>query len=336
MSGKATSFDVAELAGVSRSAVSRVFTPGASVSKKTAEKVRLAAEQLGYRPNVLARGLLTGQSRLIGLVVAYLDNHFYPAVLEKLSNALQARGYHVLVFMASEDDDNVDAVATEILDYQVDGLILASVAMTSRIADRCRASGVPVVLFNRRQDESGEIAVVSDNFEGGRLLAHHFFDLGRRNIGHIAGRSDASTQRDREAGFRFGLSEVGLGLIACETGDFDPELARAATHRMMSSGLKPDAIFVANDYMAFAVLEVLRYELGLRVPEDVAVAGFDDVAAAAWPSFDLTTVRQDAEAMVARTVDHLMTAIEGAPVKQRSDVPVRLVERGSTRVQRLP
>ena len=97
---KVTSFEVAKLAGVSQSAVSRVFTPGASASKKTVEKVRHAAEQLGYRPNVLARAMVSGKSRIIGLVVAYLDNQFYPDILEKLSSALQAEGYHVLVFLA--------------------------------------------------------------------------------------------------------------------------------------------------------------------------------------------------------------------------------------------
>ena len=332
MSGKATSLDVAELAGVSRSAVSRVFTPGASVSKKTAEKVRRAADTLGYRPNVLARGLLTGRSRLIGLVVAYLDNHFYPEVLERLSNALQAQGYHVLVFMASQSDDSLDTVTTEILDYQVDGLILASVSMSSDITERCRAMGVPVVLFNRRQGEAGERAVVSDNFEGARMIAHHFADCGHRRVGHIAGWRDASTQADREAGFRKGLEEVGLTLSAREVGNFQQEAAQNAARRMFDRPDHPDSVFVANDYMAFAVMEVLRGELGLRIPQDVAVAGFDDVASAAWRSFDLTTVRQDADAMVRLTVDTLMTAIDGNDASSAIPaLPVELVVRGSTR-----
>ena len=110
---KVTSADVARLAGVSQSAVSRVFTPGASASKKTVEKVRAAADQLGYRPNSLARAMVSGRSRIIGLVVAYLENHFYPEALEKLSNALQARGYHVLMFMAPNTTDSIDEVIEE-------------------------------------------------------------------------------------------------------------------------------------------------------------------------------------------------------------------------------
>ncbi|MEL6799892.1 MAG: LacI family DNA-binding transcriptional regulator [Pseudomonadota bacterium] len=328
--GKVTSLEVAERAGVSRSAVSRVFTPGASVSAKTADKVRRAADELGYRPNVLARSLMTGRSRMIGLVVAYLDNHFYPGVLERMSNALQARGYHVLVFMTSQDEGNLDRVAEEILDYQVDGLILASVAMTSDIAARCRASGVPVVLFNRRQGEEGEIAVVSDNRAGGRMIADHLVGLGRTRIAHIAGWDGASTQRDREEGFMEGLAAAGLPLFARESGDFRPEAAQAAARRMFSGDERPDALFVSNDYMAFMVMDVLRSELGLRIPEDVAVASVDDVPVSSWPSYDLTSVRQDAGAMVAATVEMIVAKIEGTAAVVPGPLPVALIVRGST------
>ena len=135
---KVTSAQVAERAGVSQSAVSRVFTPGASASPKTVAKVRKAATELGYRPNALARAVVSGRSRIIGVVAAYLDNQFYPDVLEKLSNALQKRGYHVLVFMASQRAGNIDKVVEEILDYQVDGIVAASVALSSDLTKRCR------------------------------------------------------------------------------------------------------------------------------------------------------------------------------------------------------
>jgi DNA-binding LacI/PurR family transcriptional regulator len=138
---KVTSVDVARLAGVSQSAVSRFFTPGTSVSKKTADKIRVAADELGYRPNVLARSLITGKSRIIGLVVAYLENYFYPEVVEQLSKALQVEGYHVLVFISSLTADHTEQIMQEILDYQVDGIVLASVSVSSGLAARCRAAG---------------------------------------------------------------------------------------------------------------------------------------------------------------------------------------------------
>ena len=169
-SQKVTSAEVALRAGVSRSAVSRVFTPGASASKETIRKVRTAAEELGYRPNILARAMVSGKSRIIGLVVAYLNNQFYPEILEKLSNALRERGYHVLVFMTSRTEGNIDAVVDEILDYQVDGIIAASVALSSDLSARCEAAGVPVVLFNRTQDGDALSDVTTDNYGGGRTF----------------------------------------------------------------------------------------------------------------------------------------------------------------------
>lgn len=329
---KVTSLDVARHAGVSRSAVSRVFTPGASVSPSTAERVRAAADALGYRPNRLARSLLTGKSRMIGLVVAYLDNQFYPTALEQLCAALEAEGYNVLVFMAGQTTTGLDEVVEEILDYQVDGLILASVALTSDIAERCTARGVPVVLFNRRQESGEAVAVTSDNVTGGRMAAERLIAAGCKRIAHIAGWEGASTQRDREAGFMEGLRAAGMGLYAREVGDFRPDRAKEAARRMFSGSAPfPDAVFVANDYMAFMVMDVLRQELGLKVPEDVSIIGFDDTAVAGWPSYDLTTMRQDSKAMVVATVAALVAQIDGAEATPVPPLPVTCVERGTVR-----
>lgn len=324
--------DVAERAGVSQSAVSRVFTPGASVSKKTAEKVRQAATELGYRPNALARAVVSGRSRIIGLVVAYLENQFYPDVLEKLSNALQAQGYHVLVFMASKTAGNIDQVVDELLDYQVDGIIAASVALSSDLSRRCRAAGVPMVLFNRSQDDPAMSVVTSDNHAGGRKVAEFLIAGGHQKIGHIAGWEGASTQRDREAGFREALAEAGVALHSREVGDFHMDIACEATRRMFAQD-PPDAVFVANDHMAIGVMDTLRYELGLRIPEDVSIVGYDDVAGAAWPAYNLTTVRQRANAMVAATVDILMAKIADPQTPPRWDtIDCPLIIRGSSRI----
>jgi len=332
-SSRVTSADVARRAGVSQSAVSRVFTPGASASPETVEKVRKAARELGYRPNVLARAMVSGRSRIIGLVVAYLENYFYPEALEKLSNALQAKGYHVLVFMASQTAGNIDHVVDEILDYQVDGIIAASVALSSDLAQRCATAGVPIVLFNRTQEGHAFSAVTSDNFGGGWKVAEFLAAGGHARIGYIAGWEGASTQRDREAGFRAGLAAAGRTLAAREVGNFVMEDARAAARRMFSGPERPDAVFVCNDHMAFAVMDVIRHELGLRVPEDVSVVGYDDVPPAAWRAYDLTTVRQRANLMVERTVDLLLAQIDDpdtVPREEAIDSP--LILRSSARI----
>jgi DNA-binding LacI/PurR family transcriptional regulator len=331
-SEKVTSVDVAKRAGVSQSAVSRVFTPGASASKATIEKVRRAAAELGYRPNVLARSLITGRSRIIGLVVAYLDNYFYPEMVERLSVALQQKGYHVLVFMASPTVGNIETVLQEILDYQVDGIVLASVSMSSILAAECAALGIPVVLFNRDQDDDRLSSVTTDNRAGGRAIAEHLIALGRERLAYIAGFEGASTQRDRERGFRDGLEAAGRDLYAHGVGNFQHPQARDAALRMFDRPAPPDAVFVANDHMAFAVMDVLRFELGLKVPGDVAVVGFDDVPLAAWRAYDLTTFRQRVNRMVAETVTTLIDHIDGGATEpRRVAVDGILIERGSTR-----
>ena len=330
---KVTSLEVAKLAGVSQSAVSRVFTPGASSSKKTNELVRKAATELGYRPNILARSLITGRSRIIGLVVAYLDNYFYPEALELLSSALQKKGYHVLVFMAAKTAGNIDDIVDEILDYQVDGIIAASVAMSSELATRCGAAGVPVVLFNRTQDDKRLSAVTSDNILGGQKVAEFLIATGHRKISYISGWEDASTQRDREKGFEDELTRNQLSIFSRESGNFNSNEARQAARKMFTADEIPDAVFVANDDMAFAVMDVIRFELDLKIPEDVSVVGYDDVPIASWPAYNLTTVRQPANRMVAEAVSILMDSIENKTTEpRRIEIDGPLIIRGSTKI----
>jgi len=333
MAERITSLQVAQRAGVSQSAVSRVFTPGASVSVKTATKVRQAALELNYRPNVLARSLITGKSRIIGLVVAYLDNYFYPVALEKLSNALQAQGYHVLVFMAANDNETTDHIIDELLDYQVDGIIIASVGISSTLTARCEAAGVPVVLFNRTQQDKTHSAVTSDNIAGGKLVAEFLLAAGHERIAYIGGWSGASTQRDREAGIKAGLSQSGRQLHAHALGDFTIDKATQAARAMFKTGSPPDAIFVATDHMALAVMDVLRDELGLRIPDDVSVVGYDDVPPAALGAYKLTTVRQRANVMVDETTKLIINKINNpASAPQHIKIDSPLIVRSSARI----
>ena len=330
---KVTSAEVARLAGVSQSAVSRVFTPGASVSAKTMEKVRAAAEELGYRPNVLARSLITGRTRIIGLVVAYLENQFYPMALELLSRALQARGYHILVFMAENSTERVSQVMSELLDYQVDGIITASVAMSNDLTTRCDGAGIPVVMFNRGQDDARLSEVTSDNVNGARRAAEFLIKGGHKRIAHVMGWQGSSTGRDRAEGFKQAMQAAGLQPFAMVDGTYSREKAAAVTRELCQGPERPDAIFVGNDHMAFAVMDTLRHELGLRVPQDVSVVGYDDVPMAAWPAYGLTTIRQPVNRMVEATVASLLNQIEGgssAPTKVKINGP--LMVRTSARI----
>ncbi len=339
MKSAVTSFDVARLAQVSQSAVSRTFTSGASVSEATRARVMDAAQKLGYRPNAHARSLITGRSRIIGLVLSYLENLFYPVALQRLAERLQRDGYHVLLFI--NDNPNADDLVAEILQYHVDGIVLAASTLSSALARNCADADIPVVLFNRVMADPGAkttqsvSSVRGDNAAGGRALADFLVAGGHRRIAYIAGNEESSTNLERERGFREGLAEAGLHIWARATGNYDFAQARQAALTLFAAGReRPDAVFVASDHMAFAVMDALRFDLGLRVPEDVSVVGFDNVPQAEWGAYRLTTFEQPVDPMVEATVGLLQERLreEGAGPARNVVVPGSLIVRASARL----
>jgi len=326
--------DVAQLAGVSRSAVSRAFTPGASVAESTRRTVLEAAAKLGYRPNAVARTLATRRSRIIAIVVSYLRNQFYPLFVERSSQLLRKHGYHVLLFVSDGHETakpEVDELVMEMMQHQVDGIILASATLSSALAKSCQSAGVPVVMFNRVAPVPGVHTVVSDNVAGGRLAARALIEGGFERIAYIAGLEDSSTNRDREQGFRDELRKHGRRVFARAVGHYNFEQATQATRELFVGTDVPDAIFVANDHMAFAVLDTLRNELALHVPDDIAVIGFDNVPQAAWGGYRLTTIEQDLDRMTEAAVSILVNQLSNCDNAVRQIVtPVKMITRETT------
>jgi len=328
---RVTSTDVAELANVSQSAVSRVFAHHPSVSDKMRRAVLDAARTLGYRPNAIARSLITQRSRIIGVAMAYLDNQFYPEVLQSLSRALQAHGYQILLFTADETGA-ADPMLEQVLSYQVDALLLASVSLSSHIAEECELAGIPVILFNRTSSTPGAASVTGDNFAGGRQIAEFLVAGGHQRFAYIAGAAESSTNRDREAGFCAGLAALGMPQPMRVPGQYDWQGAQVATRLLLGRPTRPDAIFAASDLMAIACLETARTEFGLSVPSDLSVVGFDDVGVARWPSYRLTSFAQPVEAMVSAAVTLILERLESLAAPARPIViPGRLIVRQTTR-----
>ena len=267
-----------------------------------------AAKQLGYRPNTIARSLNQHSTRMIGLVMVRFMNPFYARLLQEFTAKLQALGYWTLLLNIAHGDELEQALPLA-LQYQVDGLIITSATLSSHLAEECAQYGTPVVLFNRYALDSSVNAVCCDSARGGRLVADALADAGHQRIAYLAGEAGSSTNQDRERGFTSRLREprprgrvrrarrllVRVGLCGRET--------TARTDR-------PDAIFCANDLMAMAALDVAPTDLGLRVPEDVSIVGFDDNELASWPKYDLTTVQQPVDRMVDATIEVLLQAIQ--------------------------
>lgn len=327
-----SSIDVARLAGVSQSAVSRAFTDGASVSPKTRKKVEAAAEKLGYRPSIIPRIMLTHQSQLIGIVIGGMHNPFYASVLEIFSRRLREVGKTVLLFQV-DHGEYIDEIIPSIAGYRVDGLISALSILSQDAAEQCAKMKIPVILFNGRLRNDWVASVCCDNVGGGRVIAKKFLEKGARKFGYISGLSGNMANEDRCAGFFGKLVEEGITNIRSVKGNFRFEGGYEGALRLCAEGDRPDAIFCANDLTAIGAIEALRHKLGLRVPEDVMVAGFDNIPAASWPSYELTTIAQDGPAMVdeaIRILDMPKDSIGRRAGGMLSLIPGELIERKTT------
>lgn len=313
-----TSRDVAALAEVSQSAVSRCFTPGASIAEETRQRVLKAAAELGYRPNVHARNLITGRTRIVGVVLAHLDNLFYPRFLQGLTERLQAQGMQLLLFLA--DGSRQAELMEQLLNYRVDGIVLAATTLNAELARACTAAGIPVVLFNRVPAHDLDRAfhsVQTDQEAGTAELTRLLIDQGHERIAYLAGSLESSTNQSRERGMRSALKAAGHSLFSYGEGDYDEVRAAAQVRDWYTKGRRrrplqecPDAIVAADDRMALAAIDTLRYELGLKVPEQVSVVGFDDVPQAAWPAYDLTTYAQPLPEMIEAVLNLLTVQLQ--------------------------
>jgi DNA-binding LacI/PurR family transcriptional regulator len=309
----ATAHEVARLAGVSQSAVSRVFTAGASVSPETRAKVLEASKHLGYRPNLVARSLITRRSHIIGVAVPETVNPYYAAALEALSIAFARVGYRVLLF-SSNPAAGSDPILEEVLRYRVDALVLISTSLSSHFADECMQIGLPVVLLNRKTDSSSVSSVTGENQHGARLIAAFLLAGGHRRFAYLAGVEQSSTSRDREEGFFDYLAEHKVRHIDRQVGNFTAAESAVALRRLLSSSEPPDAIFCANDYMALTAINIAQVEFGLRIGQDLSIVGFDNIEMASWPMFGLTTYSQPIAAMVEQVVSIVEGQLQGQDV----------------------
>ena len=332
MTKPVTSIDVAERAGVSQSTVSRVFSADSpSVAAATRQRVLDAARELGYRPNAIARMMSTNTTHIIGIVMANITSPFYPYVLEKFLQQLQGIGRQVLLFTAPPGED-VDAILPHVLAHRVDALIITSATLSTAMAAECARVGTPVILFNRTTEDPTVSAVCADNINGGRMVADLLMNATHQRFGFIAGQEDTSTNRERQQGYAERLREHEIDDIIYGRGDYTYEGGyTAAIHMLRDPNTRPDAIFCANDIMALGAIDAAR-ELNLHIPYDVSIVGFDDIPMAGWGAYNLTTVSQEVDAMIAATVELLLAKIDDptSPPEVRY-VPWQLVRRASVR-----
>jgi len=325
-----TSRDVAALAGVSQMTVSRVLRDSGNVAPETRERVLRAMDEAGYRPHAAARTMRTRRTATVGVVVADITNPFYPQLLEAVSSALHDAGQRMILWNAPDPSDP-SAVAA-LSEGTVDGLIFTTVTESTPALQEAISRGEPIVLLHRGLRSLDCDQVTADNVDGGRKVAAYLAATGHERLGFLRGPELPSTARDRERGFRERLDEIGLRLDPdlVADGGFSHDRARAAMRELLARENPPTAVFCANDLTAFGAIDG-AVSLGRRVPEDVWVIGYDDIAMAAWDSYDLTSFRQPITDMAHTAIRLLLERIDdrGLPARQET-FPGTLTVRGST------
>lgn len=327
----ATSHDVALLAGVSQSAVSRCFNPQASISEKTRQKVLAAAARLNYTPNAIAQSLITRRSNIVAVLITETSIRVTPEILFQLNVALLQRGLHLLLFSITQETSVGDIIG-DVLRYKVDGVIACTNLPGTQIA-RCSAYGIPVVFYNRVAPGDDASSVSCDHVAANRDLADRLYASGHRKFGFIAGPPDAPVSELRERGLIDRLRELRVTNVAVARGDFSYESGHDCLCRLLHDDPQLEVIVCANDDMALGALDAARYTCGLAIPEQISIVGFDDVETAARAPYRLTTVRQPIEEMARTAVALLVERIEQhelPPVVLR--VPGTLMVRESARL----
>lgn len=323
--------DVALRAGVSRSAVSRTFTDGASVSDVMRRKVKKAANELGYAPNVLASSLTTGKTRLIGLVSNNFHNPIFLEVFDLFTRGLQDRGLRPLLVNLSDETDPANSVRL-LRQYSVDGVVVASSTLTPEFSQAFRDAGIPVVHSFGRQTSTPQVHVVGiDNVECGRIAARELMARGYKKVGFMGGSESATSSQDRCKGF---LSEMdlhpGVDVSYSYAEAFTFDAGRKEMQRLLESQAA-DAYFCGDDVLSIGALSAAQ-SAGLNVPDDIGLIGLNDMEMAAWQNVSLTTIRQPIKQIVSSSIELLVAMLEQPDLYPEARLfPSQVIERNTLR-----
>ena len=323
----ATIRDVARSAGVSVATVSRALNGADNVLPDTRQRIQEAARALRFTPSGAARSLITRRTHTVGALLPDLYGEYFSELIRGIDQAARARGLHLLVSSSHGDADEA-AKAMRAMNGRVDGLIVLSPHADAHFLQHNLPTRLPAVLLNTGAELSGHARFVVDNYGGAQTMRRHLVASGRKRIAFIGGPQGNHEAQERLRGYRAGLKAGAKELIF--EGDFSEQSGWLAGRRIVLSKPRPDAVFAANDMLAVGCLCALR-EAGLRVPEDVALAGFDDIPIARYITPALTTIRVPIASLGAAALDALAKAVQ-APENQTMHtevMPVELVVRRS-------
>lgn len=308
-----TSQDVAEAAGVSQSTVSRVFAGNTNVSDKKRKKILEVAEQLDYKPNAQARSLITRKTMMVGIIMRNMRDPFYSAVLEIFHTRLSPLGYQ-LIFINSENEEIQESEIAKLLEYNVEGVIVTDAILSPEAAKKLKRYDIVSILFNRYTENLDSSAVYCDNYLAAKQIATYLVEQGHKSFAFISGPPQTSTTIDRLKGFKEVLNERNINDLIIESGTYTYESGFKSAQELVMRKKNIDCIFCGSDIIALGVMDAVRL-VGLRIPEDISVVGFDNIRMLGWVPYPLTTWEQPLEDMVTSTVDLLIKEINDKNAK---------------------
>lgn len=323
--GAVTAQEVADRAGVSRAAVSRTFTPGASVSPATRKRVLEAADTLGYHVNHLARGLIRAESGIVALVAAEVDTPYRSRLVSALTDRLQAAGKVAMIINTDRSDESVEKALRQAMGYRVEAAVILSGMPEPYLADLCVKNGLRLVLINRSEHRRGSLRIRLDDEAAGRKAYEMLVRAGCNRPALATSCAGTPSLAGREKGF---LAAAGPDAIHAATGSTSYETGLALGTALFTRRDPPDGVFCTTDLLACGVMDSARHRFGLRVPDDVSVIGFDDIPQAGWDAYGLTTFAQPIDAIAAACVGWLSASSDEATEVQK-EAP--LVWRNSVR-----
>ena len=319
---------VAERAGVSRSAVSRTYTEGASVSVATRAKVMKAAAELGYHVNHLARGLIRAETGIVCLLIGEIGTPYQSALLDVTTRHLQAAGKVVMVLNTAADPKATEAALRQTLNYRADATVVFSGSPPTPLVETCIASGQRVIMINRDDLPKGTEQILVENAEAMAEAVLMLRRAGCRRLAVVSSTAGTPSIVARETSFVRAAVAEGLEVVVSKEGPTGYATGAAAARLLLASSKRPDGVFCVTDLMALGFMDVARREFGRRIPDDLCIIGFDDIPQAGWISYELTTFRQPLETMATRILAILSGEGEpGEPFR----LPVQTVWRSSVR-----
>ncbi|HEV2414385.1 MAG TPA: LacI family DNA-binding transcriptional regulator [Candidatus Dormibacteraeota bacterium] len=324
--------DIATKVGLSKASVSRALNGKQDVDPETRKRIFKIATQMGYVPSATARALSNGRSNCLGLLVPSLTWPWILEVLRGVAEEIERSGYSLMLYTTANGEDSERAFMSQVVPAgAVDGLALVIPPGMFEYIGELAKRGMPVVVIDDRGHHPEFPTVATTNLEGGRSATQHLIDLGRRRIAMLNGQLEFGCNRDRLEGYQSALQDSGIRFESRHTmtGYFTEESGASGIARVLESDPKVDAVFAANDLMAFGAMRAIRNS-GRRIPDDVAVVGFDDIPASAITHPPLTTVHQPLYEMGRKAAGMVMAAVRGDRIEGRIELPTSLVVRAST------